>query len=125
LEKGELALARKLVSADSTEHLVAHVAREMATAKMRELSDANHASTHPVSERTRVHTDGHPMFMIDGRKASESAFAALPKSDVVSVAVYKDGSAREMTSDPDAKNGVIYVTTKNGVSYRTQKGRQE
>jgi hypothetical protein len=94
---------------DSTEHMVAHVERELAEMRTRTAGES------AVSERTQAtrlrtpNSDAQPIFLIDGRKATVAEVAALPESEIRSVRVHKkDGTG----IDPDAANGVISIETR-------------
>ena len=53
-----------------------------------------------------------PLFMIDGKRVSEAAFAALKGQDIVSIQVYKGKDAERVFADRAAANGVIIATTR-------------
>jgi beta-lactamase regulating signal transducer with metallopeptidase domain len=60
----------------------------------------------------RLRTGAQPLFIIDGQQSTSSALAALRPEQIESIAIYKGDAVRGLSSDPEAKNGVIYVTTK-------------
>ena len=105
--KGEI--LRQKIMRDSTEHMVAHVERELQGARLRTASDAAPSAK---SQVTRVRTAGpgaQPLYLIDGRQATMKEIADLKESDIRSVNVYKkDGTG----IDPDAANGVISIETR-------------
>jgi len=76
----ETALRRKIV-ADSTEHTVAHVERELAGARSRE--------SRVSLRRTPSTGEPAPTITIDGKIATEAQLAALDERDIASMAVYK------------------------------------
>ena len=94
---------------DSTEHMVAHVERELEGARLRTVSDAAPSAK---SQVTRVRTAGpgaQPLYLIDGRQATMKEISDLKESEIRSVNVYKkDGTG----IDPDAANGVISIETR-------------
>ena len=129
-EKIERAIESKRRSLDSTEHMVAHVERELAGERMRVRESGLKAKSagQPLSQRTASRGDEAPLIMIDGRRASEAELAALNEQDIASLAIYKGRDALnltsggknglQVTSDPEGKIGVktvgsvIAVTTK-------------
>ncbi len=52
--------------------------------------------------------------LVDGVRVTEAAMQAIPPADIVSVEVIKGQSAAELYAAPEAKNGVIRITTKKG-----------
>jgi hypothetical protein len=70
------------------------------------------AGEQPESAKVRTRSGAVPLFMIDGKRSTETAFAALKPQDIASISVYKGDAVRGVSSDPAAKNGVIHVTTK-------------
>jgi beta-lactamase regulating signal transducer with metallopeptidase domain len=132
----ETGLRRKLV-ADSTEHTLAHVERELAGARSRELESKVKAPSGTSLRRTPSTGEAEPTITIDGKIASEAQLAALDERDIASIAVYKgkealmrmvsDGKEHlEVKSGPAAKIGakdseaLIAVTTKMGRQAQTK-----
>jgi hypothetical protein len=66
----------------------------------------------PDSGVSLVRRGAKPLFMIDGKRVSEAAFAALKGKDIASIQVYKGKDAERVFADPAAANGVIIATTK-------------
>jgi len=97
---------------DSTEHMVAHVEQELAGSRLLP------STTPGVNEKraeTRLRTsriDAEPLVLIDGKRASTADMAALDERQIASVSIYKDSSAAALSSDPAAKNGVMYISTR-------------
>ena len=60
------------------------------------------------------HFDG--VILIDGVRSTEAAMQALAPHDIVSVEVIKGASAASLYDAPQAKNGVIRITTKKGAA---------
>lgn len=56
------------------------------------------------------------VILVDGVRVTEAAMQALAPSDIVSVEIIKGASAAELYAAPEAKNGVIRVTTKKGAA---------
>ena len=56
------------------------------------------------------------VILIDGVRSTEAAMQALAPSDIVSVEVIKGPSAAGLYAAPEAKNGVIQITTKKGAT---------
>jgi beta-lactamase regulating signal transducer with metallopeptidase domain len=116
-------------SSDSSEHMVAHVERELAGYRTRRDASLPSTSTGQKQRTPRPGGDKQPTITIDGKVASEAQLAALDERDIASIAVYKgkqgqllvrsDGKEHlEATSGPptkiDAKGSeaLIAVTTK-------------
>jgi beta-lactamase regulating signal transducer with metallopeptidase domain len=98
---------------DSAEHMVAHVERELAAVRANEDSlAASHAKQRSVAPM-RTRDGAEPVFIVDGKRVSSAAFASLRQEDVAAVSVYKGDNALRISSEPDAKNGVIVVNTKS------------
>jgi hypothetical protein len=99
---GAQEISQMKVIRDSTEHMVAHVEREL---------DGMRAAVEK-QQAMRVRTaspDAQPVYLIDGRQATMAEISALKGSDIRSVNVYKkDGTG----IDPDAANGVISIETR-------------
>jgi beta-lactamase regulating signal transducer with metallopeptidase domain len=120
LEVGETTFERKVTASDSSEHMVAHVADELARSRAwTKAGDGASASamTEKVRERsseagTKVRGGPPPLLLIDGRRSSEAALAALDTKDIASIQVYKGGDGAKVFRDPAAANGVIVVTTR-------------
>lgn len=94
---------------DSTEHIVAHVARELAASRLREAASAPTANQAKSKLRT-MQGGPEPIMLLDGRKATMAEIAAIPESAIRSVSVIKkDGSG----IDPDGANGIIAVETRS------------
>lgn len=65
----------------------------------------------------RKHLDNFTgVILIDGVRSTESAMQALTPTDIVSVEVIKGPSAAALYDAPEAKNGVIRITTKKGAA---------
>ena len=109
LERVELDAAGKVASNDSTEQLVAHVARELSASRTNG-SRASAAREIPELSPMRVRQSGpQPIFLLDGRKSTMEEIASIPESRIVSVSVLKtDGSG----IDPSLSNGIIAVKTR-------------
>jgi hypothetical protein len=87
---------------DSNERMVAHVERELASARAAGEKQA-------VTRVRTANPDAQPVYYIDGRKATTAELSALKESEIRSISVYKkDGTG----IDPDAANGVISIETK-------------
>jgi hypothetical protein len=56
------------------------------------------------------------VILIDGVRSSPSAMHSLTPDDIVSVEVIKGASAASLYDAPEAKNGVIRITTKKGAA---------
>lgn len=56
------------------------------------------------------------VILIDGVRSTEAAMQALTPSDIVTVEVIKGPSAASLYNAPEAKNGVIRITTKKGAA---------
>lgn len=56
------------------------------------------------------------VILIDGVRSTEAAMQALAPNDIVSVEVIKGASAASLYDAPEAKNGVIRITTNKGAS---------
>ena len=56
------------------------------------------------------------VIVIDGVRSTEAAMQAIAPDDIVSVEVIKGASAASLYNAPEAKNGVIRITTKNGAT---------
>jgi hypothetical protein len=65
-------------------------------------------------KRRVVGPEAAPLFMIDGKVATEAQFAALMKDDIRSVHVYKNREALMRSTLPAASNGIIEATTRHG-----------
>jgi hypothetical protein len=103
--RGEQNVSQMKIMRDSTEHMVAHVERELAGMR----------AADEKQQVTRVRTaapGAEPVYLIDGKRATGTALAALDGKDIASISVYKGASAKVMSSDPASVNGVIVVTTK-------------
>ena len=99
--KGPQELSQMKTVRDSTEHMVAHVERELAS--------AHAADEKQQVTRVRTASGDQPIYLIDGRKATMAELSALKGSEIRSVNVYKkDGTGL----DPDAANGVISIETR-------------
>jgi hypothetical protein len=68
--------------------------------------------TNPDSGVSLIRGGAKPLFMIDGKKVPEAAFAALKGHDIVGIQVYKGKDAKRVFADPAAANGVILATTR-------------
>lgn len=65
----------------------------------------------------RKHLDNfNGVILIDGVRSTEAAMQALVPTDIVSVEVIKGPSAASLYDAPEAKNGVIRITTKQGAA---------
>ncbi|HEV7990892.1 MAG TPA: M56 family metallopeptidase [Gemmatimonadaceae bacterium] len=112
-EKGATFTMRKTLT-DSTERTLAHV--DSAIARERGRIEGAVPTSEPktrVALRTPAGTNVEPLFLIDGKKGSSAALAALREEDIAAVAVYKGEQGLRMSSDPAATNGVVVVTTKS------------
>ena len=56
------------------------------------------------------------VILVDGARVTPAAMEAIPPADIVSVEVIKGPSAAELYAAPEAKNGVIRITTKKGAT---------
>ena len=56
------------------------------------------------------------VILIDGVRSTEAAMQALAPSDIVTVEVIKGTSAASSYDAPEAKNGIIRITTKHGAA---------
>jgi beta-lactamase regulating signal transducer with metallopeptidase domain len=56
------------------------------------------------------------VILIDGVRSTEAAMQAMAPDDIVSVEVIKGASAASLYNAPEAKNGVIRITTKKGAA---------
>jgi beta-lactamase regulating signal transducer with metallopeptidase domain len=119
LEVGETTFERKVGGPDSSEHTVAHVEDELARSRTRVESDglAPRSMWRALPERsreagTKLRDTPPPLLLIDGRKSTEAALAALDPKDIASMEVYKGEKGAQLFGDPAAASGVIVVTTK-------------
>jgi beta-lactamase regulating signal transducer with metallopeptidase domain len=120
LEVGETTFEHRVTASDSSEHMVAHVADELARSRTWTKAGegpAPRSTWEPLPERSReagkkVRGGTPPLLLIDGRKSSEAALAALDTKDIASIQVYKGENGAKVFGDPAAANGVIVVTTK-------------
>jgi len=65
----------------------------------------------------RKHLDNFTgVILVDGVRSTEAAMQALAPDDIVSVEVIKGASAAALYDAPEAKNGVIRITTKKGAA---------
>jgi beta-lactamase regulating signal transducer with metallopeptidase domain len=119
LEVGEQTFERRVGGSDSSEHMVAHVADELARSRTRVESDglAPRSTWRALPERTnetgtKFRDEPPPLLLIDGRKSTEAALAAVDPKDIASIQVYKGDNGAKVFGDPAAANGVIVVTTK-------------
>ena len=102
---GEQEISQTKIMRDSTEHMVAHVERELASVR----------AAGEKQQVTRVRTaapGAEPVYLIDGKRSSGTALAALDGNDIASISVYKGASAKVISTDPASVNGVIVITTK-------------
>jgi hypothetical protein len=110
--KGAQQIVQSKIVRDSTEHMVAHVERELDGMRLRTVSDGK-APEKPQPSKVRTANPGaEPVYLIDGKQASSSALAAIKGDEISSIAVYKGVSAKVFAPQLDSKNGVIVVTTK-------------
>ena len=97
---------------DSTEHMVAHVERELDGMRLRTASEGTPREK-PQPTRVRTANPGaEPVYLIDGKQATSTALAAIDSREIASVAVYKGETAKVFAPELDSRNGVIVVTTK-------------
>ena len=133
----ETTLQRKII-ADSTEHMVAHVERELAGVRSRESESKMKVPSGVSLRRTPSTGEPEPTITIDGKIATEAQLAALDERDIASMAIFKGNVALmqlksngtehlEAKSGPapkiDAKKSeaLIAVTTKMGRQAQTKR----
>ena len=72
-----------------------------------------------VSMRLRgvnsINASNTPLFILDGSPVSSSVFTTLSSNDIENITVLKDASSTAIYGSR-AANGVVYITTKKGVS---------
>jgi beta-lactamase regulating signal transducer with metallopeptidase domain len=83
------------VMADSAEHTVAHVERELAGVRTRDSDPTTRIAPRRSMRRTPSTGEPEPVITIDGRIATEAQLAALDTRDIASIAIYK-GKEGEM-----------------------------
>lgn len=82
-----------------------------------EVTDGGVAMSDDSIGGPRKHLDNFTgVILIDGVRSTESAMQALAPTDIVSVEVIKGPSAAAQYDAPEAKNGVIRITTKKGAA---------
>jgi beta-lactamase regulating signal transducer with metallopeptidase domain len=111
LEVGDVTFEGKVGGPDSSEHVVAHVEGELARSRASMTSEASGPPPRATWRPLKNGSAGSPLLIIDGRKSTEAALAALQPDRIASVQVYKEDGAK-FFGDPAAVNGVIVVTTK-------------
>ena len=112
LSKDTLRVRTMKTMNDSSEHMVAHVERELAMVRAAERGAPDARPNQRVALRTPAGDGGEPVFMVDGKTVSSAAFAAVREEDIASISVYKGEQATRFSADPAAKNGVIAVVRK-------------
>lgn len=74
-----------------------------------------------VSMRLRgvnsINASNTPLFILDGTPVSSSVFTTLNSNDIANITVLKDASSTAIYGSR-AANGVVYITTKKGVTER-------